>query len=229
MSIFTDAKHILFLGAHPDDEVCCAGTLYEAIQNRQPDQQITALVFSPCLASLMPLPASPGKPNPNMQLYLENDKAMNLIGFKPEDVRRFDIPVRKFPQFRQEILQILYDYNKGCNPSPDLILMPSLNDRHQDHKTLAEEAVRAFPHETLLSWTVWHKDPVGLLAAPPAYKFFDRITAQIPMSCMMVYKSQQKRVYMDPLQIMEVLRSNALRAGSPLVFAEKFEVVRVSL
>ena len=61
-----------------------------------------------------------------------------------------DFPRRRFPEFRQEILQWLYDYKAEFKP--DLVLAPCSYDLHQDHQTILAEAVRAYKHVTIYGY-----------------------------------------------------------------------------
>ena len=40
------------------------------------------------------------------------------------------------------------------NIKPDLVIMPSLNDIHQDHATIAQEGLRAFKGNTILGYEI---------------------------------------------------------------------------
>ena len=68
-----------------------------------------------------------------------------------------DFEVRTFPAARQEILEILVGINSELEP--DLVLMPSLGDIHQDHETIAREGTPGVQthHATRL------RDPLELL------------------------------------------------------------------
>ncbi len=59
-------------------------------------------------------------------------------------------PVRRFPQYRQEILEDMVQMNKEINPS--LVFMPSKFDTHQDHAVIAEEGFRAFKSSSILGY-----------------------------------------------------------------------------
>jgi len=63
-----------------------------------------------------------------------------------------DFENRTFPKHRQEILQILYDYDKSHKVH--LVLTPARSDIHQDHQTITNEAIRAFRKSTILGYQV---------------------------------------------------------------------------
>ena len=57
--------------------------------------------------------------------------------------------------FRQEILESLIYHREKIYP--DLVLMPNLNDIHQDHQTISNEGLRAFKNTTILGYElIWN-------------------------------------------------------------------------
>lgn len=76
--------------------------------------------------------------------------AMESYGIPAEQLILFDFQVRHFPAHRQEILEELVRLNRRI--VPDLVLAPSLHDVHQDHHTIAEEAIRAFKRTSILGY-----------------------------------------------------------------------------
>ena len=63
-----------------------------------------------------------------------------------------DFDVRTFPEHRQDILELLVGLWEEWKP--DVVFMPSLHDVHQDHKTVAEEGLRAFKRTTILGYEI---------------------------------------------------------------------------
>ena len=67
----------------------------------------------------------------------------------------YNYQVRKLNYARQEILEDLIRHRNDI--FPDLVLMPSLNDIHQDHSTIAQEGLRAFKNTTILGYElIWN-------------------------------------------------------------------------
>ena len=75
-----------------------------------------------------------------------------LLGIPEANLTVHDFEVRTFPAVRQDILEILVAVNSELKP--DLVLMPSLGDIHQDHETIAREGTRAFKRTTLLGYEI---------------------------------------------------------------------------
>jgi len=63
-----------------------------------------------------------------------------------------DFDVRTFPEHRQDILEALVALWEEWQP--DVVFQPSLHDVHQDHKTIAEEGLRAFKRTTILGYEI---------------------------------------------------------------------------
>ena len=99
--------------------------------------------------------------------------------------------------------------------------MPSF-DLHQDHVTVADEAIRAFKHSTVLGYEfIWN----SLKADLSMFVRIERQHLEAKLSSWACYKSQSSRAYHDP-QIFEALaRVRGLMANSE--FAEAFEVRRI--
>jgi LmbE family N-acetylglucosaminyl deacetylase len=118
---------ILVLSPHTDDaEIGCGGSL---MKWKEEGEKIEVIAFSRCEESI---PSGFDKDATEKEFM----KNMDFIGAKRKIV---ELPVRRFPDYRQEILQCLKNQE-----TPDLVVCPSLDDIHQDHRVVAEEAVRAF-------------------------------------------------------------------------------------
>ena len=88
-------------------------------------------------------------------LSVEVKKATSKLGIKKENVIIYNYEVGKLNYARQEILEDLINHRKKLRP--DLVLMPSLNDIHQDHSTIAQEGLRAFKNTTVLGYElIWN-------------------------------------------------------------------------
>jgi LmbE family N-acetylglucosaminyl deacetylase len=133
-------KKVLILSPHPDDaEIGCGGFINKLNNNNH--TAIEWVVFSTCDESL-PIGCAMGA------AVREHNKVINYLGLKSTTLT---IPVRKFPEYRQEILETLIAHREGFNP--DLVVCPTLGDLHQDHRTVAEEAVRAFKcHASIIGY-----------------------------------------------------------------------------
>jgi len=132
---------ILLLSAHIDDaDTGCGGSVaryaYEG-------NEIYYAVFTLAEESL-----PDGLPKDIM--VKELGEATRILGIRPSNLIIKKYPVRRFPQYRQEILEDMVQMNKEINPS--LVFMPSKFDTHQDHVVIAEEGFRAFKSSSILGY-----------------------------------------------------------------------------
>src|SRR5690606_6859294 len=81
-------------------------------------------------------------------LLTEVQNASKVLGIERDHLLIYRYRVRRFAQYRQEILEDLVQLNKDIQP--DLVLMTSTNDLHQDHETIAKEGLRAFKFSSIL-------------------------------------------------------------------------------
>jgi len=125
-------KKVLLLIPHTDDEFSCSATLAKFLEE---GKEIFVAVFSFCEESV------PDGFEKNILRY-EFDKSMQVIGINKKNTFKYDFKVRYFPRDRQEILEELVILKNRIKP--DLVLLPTLSDIHQDHHVIAEEGVRAF-------------------------------------------------------------------------------------
>lgn len=126
---------ILLLSPHTDDvELGAGGTVIKLLEEKSND--ICWAVFSICEDAV-----PEGLPPDTLEK--EFISVASKLGIRNYRIYRF--PNKNFPQYRQEILSQLDEVKREFKP--DLLISPSLNDFHQDHKTIAEEAVRAFKRD----------------------------------------------------------------------------------
>jgi N-acetylglucosamine malate deacetylase 1 len=200
------SSRVLFLGAHPDDEMACSGYL-----RRLADEgaQISAVTFSDC-DDLIPEGYTVD------DLVGEWRTAMSLLGVS--DVTLLDVPNRRFPEFRQTILAAL----DGYRGKYDLVLCPAPSDAHQDHHTVTLEAIRAFKHTTLMGYEL----PMNCVgdARRTGYVRLTPALMDVKVRHAAAYRSQSLRPYMDPDYIRALARVRGVQAGCR--DAEAYDVIR---
>jgi len=203
-------KKILFLGAHPDDEFGCSGTL---IRWKEENKEIFFAVFSFCEESVP-------KGFPKDVLSVELDSALKVIGIKNENTFKYNFRVRHFPKFRQEILEeliILKDKIK-----PDLVMVPALSDFHQDHHTIATEGLRAFKQSTILGYEL----PQNIITFQHScFVELKERHLNRKIKSLSSYQSQSHRAYANEEFIIGLARVRGVQIGKDA--AEAFEVLRL--
>lgn len=138
---------VLVLAPHTDDaELGCGGTISRLLSE---NVVVSVAAFSMAEESV---PAG----YPKDTLRREFLEATRVLGIPSRNIEIFSYPVRKFPERRQEILEDLVKLRNRI--SPDLVLLPSSSDIHQDHRTVHEEGLRAFKETTILGYELpWNQ------------------------------------------------------------------------
>ena len=129
---------ILVLAPHTDDgEFGCGASISRFVKE---GKEVHYAAFSIAEDSVP-------DPFPRDILETEVKEATEVLGIKSEHLHIGYFKVRNFDKIRQALLEVMVELNKELNP--DLIFMPSLNDIHQDHATVAAEGLRAFKNKTI--------------------------------------------------------------------------------
>lgn len=204
-------KKVLVLAPHTDDgEFGCGGTIVKLIEQ---GNDVFYAAFSACQQSVLPQ-------FPSDILITEVKDATKELGIKPENLILFDYDVRTFGYRRQDILDDLIKLRSEI--MPEIIFIPSLNDMHQDHKTIADEAMRAFKFSTILCYEMpWN----NLTFSTSYFSILEKNHIETKVNALKKYKSQAHRPYAKE----EFIKSLASIRGVQISkqYAETFEVIRV--
>ena len=210
MALIDSFRRVLVLCAHTDDEFGCAGTVRRLVEA---GAEVRYLALSDCVASV------PEGLAPDV-LRHECLACTAALGIPPENVEVGDFPVRYFPRDRQAILERLVVLARSYRP--DLVLLPSSEDRHQDHAVVAEEGFRAFKHATLLGYEL----PQNLVAFEnSAFVALSAETLDRKLAALAAYRSQGFRPYSTDAFIRGLATVRGVQCGAD--YAEAFEVVRL--
>ncbi len=203
-------KKILILAPHTDDgELGCGATIHKFSSE---GREVFYVAFSICTKSL------PAHMHP-MTLANEVKKATEILGVKKENLILFDFDVRNFPSHRQEILEEMIKLNSSIKP--DLVLMPNVNDIHQDHQTIYAEGLRAFKQTTILGYELpWN----NLTFSTNTFIRLDESNIKQKVAALNEYKSQSSRTYLNEDFIRSLARTRGVQIGTQ--YAEAFELVR---
>lgn len=203
-------KTIFILAPHTDDgELGAGGTIAKLIEN---GADVYYFAFSTAEESVP-------KGHPKDILAKEVVQATSKLGIKKENVIIYHYKVRKLNYVRQEILEDLIEHKKRL--SPDLILMPSLHDIHQDHSTIAQEGLRAFKTCTILGYElIWN----NLTFNTTSFVKLEKKHIQAKCDALKEYKSQEGRSYMSEEFIFSLAKIRGVQIG--IKYAESFEVIR---
>ena len=106
---------------------------------------------------------------------------------------------------------------------PDLVLVPSSNDIHQDHHTIYKEALRAFKKIS----SIWgYEHPWNNLTfTTDIFVRLEEEHVEKKIEAMKQYKSQEFRPYFDEKYIKALAYMRGTQVDYP--FAETFELIRL--
>lgn len=203
-------KNVYVLAPHTDDGELGAGGLISNLVEL--GSNVFYFAFSTAEQSVP-------KGFPKDVLKSEVVNATSVLGIEKNNVYIYNYEVRKLNYSRQEILEDLIKHRQ--NLMPDLVLIPSLNDIHQDHTTIAQEGLRAFKNTTILGYElIWN----NLTFDTTSFVKLDKRHIQKKCDALKEYKSQGVRDYMSEEFIFSLARTRGVQIGCE--YAESFEVVR---
>lgn len=203
-------KRILVLAPHTDDgEFGCGGTIHKFINE---GNEVYYAAFSACQQSVLPQ-------FPSDILITEVKAATKELGINPEHLLLYDFDVRTFNYRRQEILEELIRLRNDIKP--DLLFMPSLTDLHQDHKTIAEEGLRAFKFSSILAYEMpWN----NITFTTSSFVMLGEKNVQGKVNALNQYQSQAHRPYANEQFVRSLAITRGVQIGT--TYAETFEVIR---
>jgi LmbE family N-acetylglucosaminyl deacetylase len=202
--------NVLVLAPHTDDgEFGCGGTMARLIEN---GVKVTYAAFSTAAKSVP-------EGFPKDVLKHEVRAATGILGIAAADLKVYDFEVRTFPTMRQDILEEMIVLQRELDP--DCVLLPALIDLHQDHKTVAEEGLRAFKRTTVMAYEIpWN----NLNFSQQAYVRLEERHIQKKIEALASYASQGHRNYLNEDYIRNVALTRGINIGCE--YAEVFEVYR---
>jgi len=201
-------SRVLILSPHTDDgELGCGATIAKW---SAAGSEVTCIAFSSCRQSLPEgLEAD--------TLVRECGAATAALGIR--GLRVLDFEVRRFTQYRQEILEVLVALSKTLQPRA--VLLPAAGDTHQDHRVIYEEGCRAFRHATLLGYELpWNNTAFS----PQYFEPLSEAHLAKKLEALQAYRSQAHRKYMKEDFIRALARVRGVQSGGEL--AEAFEIYR---
>ena len=204
-------KNVLVLAPHTDDgELGVGGTISRLIES---GAKVTYAAFSTAEQSV-----PDGMPKDILKREVK--AATKCLGIEEENLIIYNYEVRKLNYVRQEILEDLIQLRK--NNTFDLVFIPSLNDIHQDHSTIAQEGLRAFKNTTIFGYElIWN----NLTFNTQCFVILEDKHLNIKVEALKAYSSQGFRDYLSPDFIRSLAKARGIQIGGK--YAEAFEVVRL--
>ncbi|NLA80399.1 MAG: hypothetical protein GX853_06600 [Chloroflexi bacterium] len=199
-------KSLLFMGAHPDDIELGCGAFLAGMNGKA---EIFCYTFSD------------NQKNPDLpNLVQEHANSMHVLGLRDDQFELGTFETRRVPDARQEILEKRIALRKKHRP--EIVLVHTAQDLHQDHQIITQEAMRAFRGTTVLGFDVLRS----------SYGFFPHFLAEVSeadvnkkIAALAEYKTYKDRYYFSP----DIMRATAIRHGAlaERPYAEGFDIIRV--
>ena len=204
---------VLVLAPHTDDgELGAGGTIVRLIES---GAEVFYAAFSTAETSV-----PEGFPKDILKTEVKN--ATLKLGIASERLLIYNYEVRKLNYVRQEILEELIRLRRQIDP--DLVLLPSLNDIHQDHSTIAHEGLRAFKQKTILGYElIWN----NLTFSTSCFVKLEERHIKKKCEALKEYASQQHRDYISEEFVYSLATARGVQIGNK--YAEAFEVIRLIL
>lgn len=206
---------ILILSPHTDDaELGCGGSI---ARWKEEGKEVYLAVFSTAEESV-----PQGMPPDTLQK--EFYQSMETFAIPRSNLFVYHYPVRKLSYHRQEVLEELVKLRRTVKP--DLIIIPSGNDLHQDHQVVHMEGLRAFKDMSIMAyelpWNHIHFTVQGFIALEERH-----IAKKI--EALKSYRSQIdiSRPYFTPEFILALAKVRGTQINKP--FAEVYEILRIEL
>ena len=203
-------QKILILAPHTDDgELGCGGSIAKMVEDHK---EVYYVAFSICTRSLPPELAPD-------TLAIEVKKATKILGIKPDHLILFDFDVRRFKEFRQDILEEMLKIKNKVNP--DLVFVPSPTDIHQDHQVISEEGLRAFKNTSLLGYELpWNNVSFNTRC----FIKLNENHIETKLKALTAYESQAHRTYLNENFIRGLATTRGVQINTQ--YAEAFEMIR---
>ncbi|MEA3477306.1 MAG: PIG-L deacetylase family protein [Bacteroidota bacterium] len=206
----SNSKNILILAPHTDDgELGCGASISKYIEE---GSNVYYAAFSTAKESLPEGTA-------DNQLEKEVREATKRLEIPADNLIIYGFTVRKLNYSRQEVLEELVKLKREI--APDLVFMPSLNDLHQDHYTIAMEGLRAFKQTSILAYELpWN----NISFNTQAFIRLDKHHVEKKVYALDAYNSQKKRSYLNSEFIYSLAKTRGVQINAE--YAEAFEVIR---
>ena len=167
---------VLAIGAHPDDIEIGAGGLLLGLALGQPRVRYAVLTGT-------------------AERHQEARNAAHA--FMPDAdlaIELFDLPEGRLPAVWRSVKEILEDIARSC--SPDVIIAPSSDDAHQDHRIIGEVVPTVFRDQLYLAYEIPKWD--GDISRPSMYVPLSAETARRKVELLRkCFPSQRNRDWWD--------------------------------
>jgi LmbE family N-acetylglucosaminyl deacetylase len=202
---------IFAVGAHPDDiEIGAGGTLLQLLEER-PDSQVRWLVLSGSDER-----AAEARQSAEALCGAQALTAVTVAAFRDS----------YFPFVGAEIKDAIAAVRADFEP--DVVFAPRPEDRHQDHRLVAEVVFQLYRDHLVLGYEIPKTD--ADLTSPNIYVPLAAATVEAKIAHLLRhFPSQHDRTWFDESAFRAILRLRGVEAGAEGGYAEGFHVRRTVL
>ena len=194
---------VLAIGAHPDDIEIGAGGLLLGLAEARAAGQLR------------------GADRHRERQQEARDAARSFLPGADLTIELFDLPEGRLPAVWGQVKEILEGVARSC--SPDVILAPSADDAHQDHRTIGELVPTVFRDQLYLAYEIPKWD--GDLGRPTVYVPLSAQTARRKVELLhKCYPSQRGRDWWDDEVFLGLARLRGMECRAP--YAEAFRCAK---
>lgn len=208
LGTFSNVRRLLCVGAHSDDiEIGCGATVLRLLREL-PNLKITWAVF--CAA---------GKRGDEARAACETLTGRHDVNLRLLEFRDAHLP--------GDWMNVKAAVGALRDSEPDLIFSHRLDDRHQDHRLLAEFTGQTFRDHTILGYEIPKYD--GDLGQPNVFVPCSECDLKRKCRACDVFKSQQSKQWFDDDTFRGLARIRGIECNSPTRFAEAFYCRKLSI
>jgi LmbE family N-acetylglucosaminyl deacetylase len=194
---------VLAIGAHPDDIEIGAGGL------------LLGLAEGELLATYVVLTGT------SERQQEAKEAARSFLPGADLSIELFDLPEGRLPAAWGRVKETLEGVARSC--SPDVIIAPSADDAHQDHRTIGELVPTVFRDQLYLAYEIPKWD--GDLSRPTMYVPLSAQTARLKVELLhKCYPSQRGRDWWDDEVFLGLARLRGMECRAP--YAEAFRCAK---
>jgi LmbE family N-acetylglucosaminyl deacetylase len=202
---------VLLLGAHADDiEIGCGGLVLELLRRQRP------VAVDWCVLSATPARAAEARAS----------AAAFLAGAADSWVQVLDFTDGRFP-YEGAAVKAWFETLKE-RPRPDLVLTHRRQDRHQDHREVANLTWNTFRDHLILEYEIPKYE--GDLDQPNLFVPLDEALLERKVALLLDgFPSQRAKPWFDSDTFRALARLRGLECASPTRFAEAFHAPKLVL
>jgi len=208
-------KTILTVSPHPDDvELGCGASVRKQVLF---GSVVHHVILSDCSDTFIKTKFLPNT------LVKESTKALKILGVGKSHIYAFRQINKHFSEESRKIFEILEHLKDTLHP--DLVIMPSLVDTHEDHQVVAQQTLHVFRRNTSI---ISYEQPWNTVRFTP--NLFVKLSAenlQIKCRALRIFESQRflGRGYFDESFIRGWARMRGMQIDAQ--YAEAFEIVKL--